>query len=141
MTRLVMLVRFRDQATPPEGDPPRFNVRGESEQIRFLEGVKGALPERAAVETQVTMTGETSFVEDAIITFDGEANRLRTTTVGEGTLAPSAEEGVLHGSVMWRVEQGEGRLSGCTGLVASNFAVQADTGEATEYQVIWLFLP
>jgi hypothetical protein len=141
MTRLVMLVRFRDQATPPEGDPPRFNVRGQSDHIRFLEGEKGALPEQVGVQTEVTMTGETSFLEEAIITFDGEANRLRTTTVGEGTLAPSAEDGVLHGSVMWRVEQGEGRLSGSSGLIASNFVVQADTGEVAEYQVTWLFLP
>ena len=141
MTQLVVLLRFHDQATPPDGDPPRFSVRGQSEEITLLEGERGALPERAAYETQVTMTGETSFVEDGDMTFGTGADRLRLATVSQGILRPSAEAGVLHGSVIWRVEEGHGRFSGATGLITSNFVVQSDNGEATEHQVLTLFMP
>jgi hypothetical protein len=139
MRRLVMLMRFRDQATPPSGDPVSFSVRGESEQIVLLDGDGGTLPERAAYETKVVMTGEVSFVEDGTMTF-GDADSLRFTTVGEGILGPSPEEGVLQGSVIWRVEEGEGRFAGATGLVTSSFEVQADSGQANEHQVLALYL-
>jgi hypothetical protein len=141
MKRLVMLVRFKDQATPPEGDPPKFTVHGESEQVTLLDGDRSALPDAVKYDTEVRVTGETSFDEDGVVVLGGDADRLRISTVGQGFLAPSAEEGLHHGSVIWRVDQGEGALAGATGLISSNFMVRMETGEATESQVVALFLP
>jgi hypothetical protein len=141
MRRLVMLVRFQGHATPPEGEPARFSVRGESDQITLLDGDGEMLPERAAYETQVTITGESSFVEHGTMTFDSDADRLRFTTVGEGTLVPSAEQGVLQGSVIWTVGEGAGQFSRATGLITSSFTFLPDSGEASEHQVLRLFLP
>jgi hypothetical protein len=140
MKRLVMLVRFKDQATPPEGDPPRFTVHGESEQVTLLDGDRSDLPDKLTYDTEVRVTGETSFDEDGVVTV-GDADRLRISTVGEGFLAPSAEEGLHHGSVSWRVDEGEGKLAGASGLISSNFMVRMESGEATESQVVALFLP
>jgi hypothetical protein len=140
MARLVMLAKFRDQATPPEGEPPSLTVHGESEQITLLEGDQASVPERASYDTDVKMTGETTFDESGTIAF-GDEGSIRVATVGEGTLSPSAEEGVAHGSVIWRVEAGDGRFDGASGLITSNFRVLGEAGGATEHQVLDLFLP
>jgi hypothetical protein len=141
MKRLVLLVRFKDQATPPEGDPPTFTVHGESVQVSVLEGDDGLAPESASYDTTVTVTGETSFDEDGVVTFGTDADQVRISTVGEGFLAPSAEEGLHEGAVIWRIDEGEGRFAGAHGLIASNFTVKLETGEAGEQQVVALFLP
>ena len=75
------------------------------------------------------------------VAHDGDADHLRIVTACEGTLGPSAEPGVQHGSVIWRIEEGEGRFAGASGLITSNFTVLAESGEATEYQVATVFLP
>jgi hypothetical protein len=136
--RVLMFAEFADQATAPEGDPPALTVHGESTQIRALEG---DAPARAEFDTRVTMTGETSFDEHGTMTFDGGTDGIVFTTLGEGYLGPSPEEGRLQGSVIWRIEEGEGRFAGATGLITSNFLMNAETGEVAEKQVISLFLP
>jgi hypothetical protein len=138
MPRLLMLVEFSDQATPPEGDPPSLTVHGESIRVVPLEG---DAPDGAAFDSSVTMTGETSFDEAGTMTFGEGGDRVRFGTVGAGYLGPSPEEGLLEGSVIWRVEEGEGRFAGATGLITSNFVMRAETGEVAEKQVISLFLP
>jgi hypothetical protein len=75
------------------------------------------------------------------MTFDGGTDGIVFTTLGEGYLGPSPEEGRLQGSVIWRIEEGEGRFAGATGLITSNFLMNAETGEVAEKQVISLFLP
>jgi hypothetical protein len=87
------------------------------------------------------MTGETSFAEDGTMTFGEERDLIRFSTVGDGFLGPSPEAGMLHGSVIWHVEGGEGGFAGATGLITSNFLFGAEAGEVAEKQVITLFLP
>jgi hypothetical protein len=115
-------------------------VHGESEEITLLDGDSSRMPDKAAYDTEVRVTGETSFDEDGVMTFGSGDDRVRVTTVGEGTLGPSAEEGLHEGSVIWRVESGEGRFAGASGLITSNFMVRMETGEANEQQVIALWL-
>jgi hypothetical protein len=136
MRRQTLLLRFDPQATPPEGDPPSFDVKSGPGAVTLLEGDDSGVPTEASYETHVTMTGETSFVEEGEIAFDG----LRLSTVGTGVIEPSAEEGTLRGAVIWQVE-GTGRLGSATGLVSSNFLFQPDRGTAVEHQVVRLFLP
>lgn len=137
MRRLTLLLRFDPQATPPVGEPPSFDVKSGPGTITVLDGDDSWVPEEASYETHVAITGETTFVEDGEIAFDGATLRVRT--VGSGVIEPSSEEGTMQGSVIWQVE-GAGRLSGATGLVTSNFAFQPETGSAVEHQVVRLFL-
>ena len=53
------------------------------------------------------------------------------TAVGEGTLAPSADAELMHGSVIWRITQGRGGFEGASGLITSNFLLTPATGEGT----------
>jgi hypothetical protein len=138
MPRILMFAEFEDRATPPEGDPPTLSVRGESTRIVALEG---DAPERAAFDSTVTMTGETAFLEAGRMTFDSEEDLILFGTAGEGFLGPSPDPGMLQGSVIWRVNLGEGRFAGAEGLITSNFMFGAETGEVVEKQVISLFLP
>jgi hypothetical protein len=138
MRRQTLLLRFEPQATPPAGDPPSFDVKSGPATIALLEGDDSWLPTEASYETRVTMTGETTFVEDGEIAFDGAG--LRLSTVGAGIMEPTAEEGTMRGAVTWQVE-GTGRLSGATGLLSSNFEFQPERGSAAEHQVARLFLP
>jgi hypothetical protein len=138
MVRLLMFAEFADRATPPEGDPPTLTVHGESTRITALEG---DAPARAEFDTRVTMTGETAFDEEGTMTFANGGDSITFSTLGEGYLGPSPEEGVLQGSVIWRVEEGTGRFAGATGLITSNFLMNAESGEVAEKQVIALFIP
>ncbi len=137
MRRQTLLLRFEPQATPPAGDPPSFDVKSGPGTVTLLEGDDDGVPTEASYETHVTMTGETTFLEDGDMTVDGGGLRLET--VGTGTIEPSPEEGTLRGAVTWRVT-GSGRLDGATGLLSSNFEFEPGAGTAVEYQVLRLFL-
>jgi hypothetical protein len=76
---------------------------------------------QASFESQVTFTGETSFQEVGSITFRDSGHRLYFSTVGQGYIGPSADPQLKHGSVIWKVERGEGQFAGATGLITSNF--------------------
>jgi hypothetical protein len=92
----------------------------------------------ATFTSEVRMTGETSFDETGTITF-GESHHLRFSTVGEGYIAPSPQDGLMHGVVSWRVEGGEGQFAGASGLITSNFTLSAD-GQVTDHHfgVLWV---
>jgi len=81
----------------------------------------------ATFTSDVTFTGETTFLEVGTITF-GAGNSLRFSTVGSRYLAPSADPTRKHGTVMWRVDQGEGQFVGASGLITSNFFVDEHLG-------------
>jgi hypothetical protein len=79
----------------------------------------------ATFESEVTFTSETSFQEIGTITFH-DGNRLRFDTICTGYLGASADPSRKHGTVMWRVERGEGQFAGASGLITSNFFVGDD---------------
>ncbi len=64
---------------------------------------------------------------------------MHFSTVGEGHLGPSADPQLQHGSVMWKIDRGEGQFEGATGLVTSNFFV-GDAGEVTDHHFGVIFL-
>lgn len=139
MSRLVLLVEYQGQATPPEGDPPRLSVQARSQSVSVLHG-EGPAPQQIEYESEVTITGEGTFVEDGAFTFDG-TDRVPFTTVGQGTLGPSPEEGLQQGSVIWRVESGEGGFADASGLITSSFVTRDGTNDVSEHQVLALFMP
>jgi hypothetical protein len=90
-------------------------------------------------EAEVTLTDGPSFVESGVITFGDGGHRLRFSTVGEGYRAPAVDGKTIHGTVMWRVDEGEGQFEGASGFITSNFTV-FDSGEVVDCQfgVIWV---
>lgn len=138
MRRQTLLLRFEPQATEPAGHPPQFDVKSGPGTITLLEGDDTWVPAKASYETHIAMTGETTFVEEGELAFDGASLRLRI--AGSGIIEPSSEEGTMQGSVTWQAE-GTGRLTGATGLVSSNFEFRLEGGNALEHQIVRLFLP
>jgi hypothetical protein len=88
--------------------------------------------------SEVRMTGETSFDETGTITF-GEGHSLTFSTVGEGFIAPSPQDGLMHGVVCWKVDSGTGQFAGASGLITSNFTLSA-AGQVTDnhFGVFWV---
>jgi hypothetical protein len=41
--------------------------------------------------------------------------------------------------VTWPIDRGEGTPEGASGLITSNFQLQSETGDVTEYQVAVIF--
>ena len=99
------------------------------------EGVNGTLQTiaggTATFESEVTLKSESSFDESGTIRFGSGNSALRFSTVGQGFMGPSANPKLQHGSVMWRVDGGEGQFAGATGLITSNFTL-SDKGEVTD---------
>ena len=47
-------------------------------------------------------------------------------TVGQGIIRASAISGTQSGSVIWKVESGEGQFATASGFIASNFTVDPE---------------
>jgi hypothetical protein len=141
MQRLRISAKFRGDATQPEGEPPEVDVESSSESIQAsaADGPDPAL-DSLSYRTHVTFTGETTFIETGTISA-GDQDELDIVSVGEGTLAPSVEPELMHGSVIWRITQGRGRFEGASGLITSNFLLTPSTGDVDEQQVAVVFLP
>jgi hypothetical protein len=101
-----------------------------------LEVVAGAT---AHFESEVTLTGATSFVESGSIRFGDGGHSRRFSTVGQGYLAESADPRLKHGTVTWRVESGEGQFAGGSGLITSNFTI-GDNGEVIDHHLGIIFV-
>jgi hypothetical protein len=138
MRQITYALRFTGQATPagPDGNVLQASTSAPSSIITSqvgadgltgtIEGISGG---EASFTSEVTFTSETNFLETGSITF-GAGNTLTFTTVGSGYLTPSADPTRKHGTVMWRIDQGEGQFAGATGLITSNFFVD------TQFQVV-----
>lgn len=76
----------------------------------------------------LVQAGEISFGRDDAITFRAG-----------GTLGPSPNSGLRHGTAVFEVTGGRGRLTGASGFVTSNFLL-ADTGALTDHHLVLLFV-
>ena len=148
MRELVFALTFTGQAGPVPGSETTRQAKtvAPSQAIRTVLGAGGVESavetldgERAVLESRVERIADGSFVEDGTISY-GRAGRLTFDTVGRGHVGPSPQPGRVHGTVMWRVTGGEGRLAGAQGLITSNFTVTAD-GEVVDDHFTRLFLP
>jgi hypothetical protein len=108
------------------------------------EGVSGSLQTigggMASFESEVVLTGDTSFTEAGTIRFGDSNHLLQFSTVGQGFLGESADSALQHGSVMWRVESGEGQFAGASGLITSNFTLSG-SGEVIDNHFGLIFVP
>ena len=125
MNQLQYVLKFSGHAEPKAGSPSVMKAATTApgmavETVIGNEGVHATsktLPgASASFESEVTLTGENAFVESGTIRFGG-GNLIRFSTIGQGYLAPSANPELQHGTVMWKIEGGEGKLSGASGLI------------------------
>jgi hypothetical protein len=146
MTQLLYVLQFKGNASPANEAGTILKATSTAPGCRVTttigaDGVAADLQPtdgaRASFESEVRITGATSFQEKGTISI-GES-RLHFSTVGEGYLGGSPDPIVRHGSVIWRIDRGEGRFQGATGLITSNFVV-TDQGEVTDNQFGVLFL-
>jgi hypothetical protein len=131
-------MRFTGHATQPAGEPPEVDVHSETESVT-VEGGEGAGIDVVSYDTHVTFTSETSFTESGRVAVGRDGDSLLIQTVGKGYIGPSADPSILHGAVIWRIDGGEGAMEGASGLLTSNFQLQPETGDVTEYQVAVIF--
>src|ERR1051325_8741650 len=133
-------MQFKGQAAPVEGASGVLQATTTAPSCNIMtmvgtEGVNSHLQPteggQAAFESQVTFTSETAFQESGTITFGEDNHRLHFSTVGQGYINASADPKFKHGSVMWKIERGEGQFEGATGLITSNFLV-SDVGEVID---------
>ena len=136
MPDVLYALRFRGHAEPmgEVGNMLKATTSAPSSTLTCTvgpEGLQGSLTpvpgDEATFASEVTFTGETSFQETGTIGF-GEGHALRFSTVGSGYLAPSADPSRKHGTVMWRVDGGEGQFADASGLITSNFFVDDQLG-------------
>jgi hypothetical protein len=136
MRQVLYAMRFTGQAEPvgDVGNVLKATTSAPSSTLTSRVGADGlsgtqepASGAAATFASEVTFTGETSFLEIGTITF-GEENTLRFSTIGSGYLAPSADPTRKQGTVMWRVDHGEGQFAGASGLITSNFFVDDALG-------------
>lgn len=134
MRQVIYAMRFTGRATPANaaGTVLKAATTAPSAVLASTvgaDGLTGTLQPadggEASFESEVTFTGETAFQETGTIMF-GAGNVVRFSTVGSGYLGGSADAARKHGTVMWRVDGGEGQFAGATGLITSNFFVGAD---------------
>lgn len=140
MKQLIYVLQFKGKAAPVDASGTVMKAATTAPSctvttVASPSGVDGKLEpaagEPASFESEVTFTGQTSFQECGTIAFGSGGNRLRFSTVGEGYIGPTGDAKLSHGSVIWRVEEGEGQLAGASGLITSNFTV-SDTGEVID---------
>jgi hypothetical protein len=148
MRELIYAMRFRGQAGPVEGRPGvlKATTGAPSCTLTSLIGPDGlsgvvqpAAGGSASFESTVEFVGESAFKESGSIAFGKGEHRLRFSTVGEGYLGGSPDPKVSHGTVMWRVDGGDGQFAGARGLITSNFTVD-DVGGVVDnhFGLLWV---
>jgi hypothetical protein len=142
MQRISMSAHFRGEAAEPSGEPPQTDPRATSVCVEAFaaDGTDAAI-DRASYANHVSFTGEPTFTETGTLTLGDDGDEVDLVTVGEGTLAPSAQPELLHGSVIWRIAAGRGRFDGASGLISSNFLLWPATGDVDDWQVGVVFVP
>jgi hypothetical protein len=146
MKQIIYAMQFKGKAGPgPSANVMKASTSSPSTTITTeigAEGVHGSIKPapggKAAFESEVTLTGETSFLEKGSIRF-GDRNSLQFSTVEHGYLGDSADPKLKSGAVMWRVDGGEGQFAGATGFITSNFTL-SDAGEVTDNQFGVIFV-
>ena len=96
----------------------------------------------------VNKDGKT-FTESGTITFGDPpgGNKIHFSSIGVGYIDvyPCPEKPYTAGTVMWKVDKGEGFFKGATGAITSNFLVDltkpGDGGELIDHHFGVIYLP
>ena len=127
MAEIVFAMELKGKGVPVEGKDNAFHVETSG---------TGPGGENVTFVSEVVMTDD-GFDEFGTITYGGRGS-VKFTTVGDGHMAPSAVSGVNHGTVMWRVAEGDGEFSGATGLITGNFTF-TEQGDVVDNHYVRLY--
>jgi hypothetical protein len=147
MKQIIYAMQFKGKAAP--GDSPSVMKAATGAASATLttvvgaDGVHGKIEPaaggKAEFESEVTLTGPTSFLEKGSIRFGAGNHRLHFSTVEHGYLGDSADAKLKSGAVMWRVEGGEGQFARASGYITSNFTL-SDAGDVIDNQFGVIFV-
>ncbi|MCH7736662.1 MAG: hypothetical protein IH872_04580 [Chloroflexi bacterium] len=129
MAEIVFATETKGKGVPVEGREGVFHVECSG---------TGPQGESVTFESEVVMTDD-GFDETGTIDYAGRGS-LKFVTVGAGHMAPSPVSGLNHGSVMWRITEGDGEFSGATGLITSNFTF-SDQGDVVDNEYVRIYTP
>jgi len=105
------------------------------------DGVHGAVEDvaggDATLEAELSLREQT-FDDAGTIEF-GHGNSVRFRSLGLGRLVHCPDRNLRHGTVVCRVEGGNGQFARAEGLITSNFLV-SDTGEVTDNHLGLIFV-
>jgi hypothetical protein len=144
MKQLTFALQFKGSAGPVPGSDTKLRAKASvgGPALRTAlqaAGLEAGADTPADFESEVQIVGDGKFLEAGTITY-GAAGRIVFETVGQGVLGPSGLAGLQRGAVIWTVTRGEGRLSGASGLITSNFTV-GERGDVADNQFAVLFVP
>ncbi|HEY8287138.1 MAG TPA: hypothetical protein VIJ28_22335 [Chloroflexota bacterium] len=149
MREIIYAMQFTGRAAPKDAATPtvlKATTTAPSCSLTSTagpEGIRGSLQRvagaEATFESEVVFSDASTFQESGTIAFGQNGHRLRFSTIGQGYLGPSADPTRKHGTVMWKVDEGEGQFAGASGLITSNFFV-SDTGEVTDHHFGVIFV-
>ena len=105
---------------------------------RALRRIEAEVLDGARLESEMVFADATTFREHGTIVF-GPDSELRFRTLGTGHLAPSASPGLRHGTVIWELDGGSGRLAEASGRITSNFTL-TDEGDVADEQFGLIFI-
>jgi hypothetical protein len=134
MKQVIYVMQFKGTAAPKAGVSGVMTASTSATSCALSSaigpgGVTGTLQPlqggHASFESEVTLTGETSFRETGTIRFGDSNHSLRFSTIGQGFVGKSPDPSLQHGSVMWQVDGGEGQFAGASGIITSNFTLSA----------------
>jgi hypothetical protein len=139
MKQVIYAMQFKGKAAPgASANVMKAATSASSNTLTTVIGADGihgkfepAAGGNAQFESEVTLTGATSFTEKGTIRFGERNNLLHFSTVEHGYLGESADPKLKSGAVMWRVDGGEGQFAGASGYITSNFTL-SEAGEVTD---------
>src|SRR5438874_1847388 len=112
MRRIDILANFQGKSVRRSAEPRQSNPEATSLSVEaWTSEGRPFEVELASYSNQVTHTGESTFVETGMIRFDDAGDQVEIVTVGEGTLAPSADADLAQGAVIYRITDGRGRFA------------------------------
>ncbi len=134
MQRLTYVLQFHRPAGSGDEAPvtapgavvtTRLEAAGVATTIAPLEGAT------AALDLSYRLNGDgTLFLEWGTLHFGDDAGSSVTfSSVGAGTLGAADVDGFSHGLVTYSVTSGTGQFDGASGLITSNFLLDATTNE------------
>ena len=142
MKHVIYAMQFKGAATPgAEAGTLKVTTSATSCSIRSIagpDGIEGVFQPAeggmAFFESEARMTGPDTFVEEGAISFGEGDHALKFTTIGQGHLDSKShlDTKSMTGSVLWKIESGEGQFNGAKGNITSNFFITAD-GAVTDY--------
>lgn len=92
----------------------------------YLHGVVRDEPgDEILIESELTITGPSSFQEIAVITFGHAGDRLHLSSCGGGVLDPLPDERGGHGAGVLRIDGGDGQFADASGLIIAAYHFSA----------------